>query len=140
MAERKATLFVLTAILLMSGEDRLCLLKYFSLANALKCFDCDTCPEDPKEGNVTVKDGCGACLIARANAGNGLNVLAIKCFPTCTAISGVELGNIAGVKRTVKFTNSFFRIMGEDVIYSKLYKSRSNTKANQGTVTIKTAV
>ncbi|TGZ74003.1 hypothetical protein CRM22_001188 [Opisthorchis felineus] len=31
-------------------------------ASGLKCFDCDKCPENPTEGNVTVKDGCGACL------------------------------------------------------------------------------
>ncbi|OON17486.1 hypothetical protein X801_06676 [Opisthorchis viverrini] len=85
MTEIKAMLFVLTAILLMS-------------ANGLKCFDCDKCPDDPKEGNVTVKDDCKACLVTKAYAGNALSSLTIKCSPFCPPLNGAEIGNVAGVK------------------------------------------
>ncbi|TGZ69207.1 hypothetical protein CRM22_003863 [Opisthorchis felineus] len=85
MTESKAVLFVLTAILLRSSSG-------------LKCFDCDNCPENPTEGNVTVKDGCGACLITRAYASNVLSSLTIKCSPTCPPINGAEIGSVVGVK------------------------------------------
>ncbi|KAG5445953.1 hypothetical protein CSKR_102806, partial [Clonorchis sinensis] len=65
---------------------------------ALKCFDCAQCPENPKEGEVPVKQNCKTCLTSRTYSGGKLRALSITCSPVCPPTKGVDAGALVKVK------------------------------------------
>ncbi|GAA47392.1 hypothetical protein CLF_100304 [Clonorchis sinensis] len=84
--------------LLSTGEWKYWSYKYSFLVVALKCFDCAQCPENPKEGEVPVKQNCKTCLTSRTYSGGKLRALSITCSPVCPPTKGVDAGALVKVK------------------------------------------